>query len=281
MVKAYALIFGYCNKTMQSRVEEHPEFETSIKNDPIKLLEAIKVLMHDPIRAQYPMMSMTDSLTRLINSKQAENESLLDYLKRFKQLRDVAGSYMGKEVLNKFCEYQADYKDLKTNETKSKYKEEAFGAWMAYLLIRGSDQSKYGSLTKNLTSQYSLGNDQFPKTIATATDVLSNHRLDPKFYENQRHQREHREQQVRGDGDGAGGTSFAQKDRRNDKDVTCFICGKKGHRSPECPEKDNIPKARWAINNLTTGGNQQDTPDDVSEISADESARSATSARSD
>ncbi|MGC8553840.1 MAG: hypothetical protein ACP5O7_13425, partial [Phycisphaerae bacterium] len=138
MVKAYALIFSnYCSRIMQSRVEEHPEFDTTIKNDPIKLLEVIKVLMHDPVHAQYPMISMTDALTRLINDKQAENEPLLDYIKRFKQLRDVAVRHMGSEMLHKFREFQVESKDLKTDLDKKNYKDEAFEAWMAYLLIRG------------------------------------------------------------------------------------------------------------------------------------------------
>ena len=67
--KAYALIFNnYCTRSMQSRVEEHPEFETKIENNPIELLEAIKALMHDTVRAVYPMVSMTDAFARLINS---------------------------------------------------------------------------------------------------------------------------------------------------------------------------------------------------------------------
>jgi hypothetical protein len=53
LTKAYALIFStYCNKTMQNRVEENPEFEMTIRDDPIELLNKIKVLMHDPIRAK-------------------------------------------------------------------------------------------------------------------------------------------------------------------------------------------------------------------------------------
>ncbi|MGC9208147.1 C2HC-type zinc finger protein, partial [Acidithiobacillus sp.] len=266
---------------MQSRVEEHPEFDTTIKNNLIKLLEVIKVLMHEPVCAQYPMISMTDALTRLINAKQAENEPLLDYIKRFKQLRDVAVSHMGSEMLHKFCEFQVEFKDLKTDLDKKNYKDEAFEAWMAYLLIRGSDQNKYGSLTKNFISQYSLGNDQYPRTITMATDVLSNHRLDPKFFENQKRHREQQQQhQYRSDGEITGVASFAQKD----KDVTCFICGKAGHRSPQCPDKDNIPRAKWAINRamagLQSGGNDSDAADDMSEMSAEESVKTTTSSRS-
>ena len=44
LMKAYALIFGtYCSKAIQSRVEEHPDFETTIRDDPIELLKTIKI----------------------------------------------------------------------------------------------------------------------------------------------------------------------------------------------------------------------------------------------
>ena len=33
-IKAYALIFGYCNKVMQNRIEETPTFESKIRDDP-------------------------------------------------------------------------------------------------------------------------------------------------------------------------------------------------------------------------------------------------------
>ena len=58
--KAYALIFdNYCAKSMQSRVEQHPDFEKQIRNDPIELLKTIKVVMHDPVRGKYPYSSLT------------------------------------------------------------------------------------------------------------------------------------------------------------------------------------------------------------------------------
>jgi hypothetical protein len=34
-----------------------------------------------------------------------------------------------------------------------------------------------------------LGQDQYPKTITAATDALSNHKIDPNFYDNQRKNR--------------------------------------------------------------------------------------------
>ena len=37
--------------------------------------------------------------------------------------------------------------------------------------------------------------------------------------------------------------SFAQG-----TDVVCYCCGKKGHKSPDCPDKDKIPKEKWYQN---------------------------------
>ena len=48
---------------------------------------------------------------RTLNIKQLEHESFIDYMKRFKQLRDVLKLHIGGAILNKFiknlpdCEY--------------------------------------------------------------------------------------------------------------------------------------------------------------------------------
>ena len=50
MSKAYAVIFNnYCTRAMQNRIEEHPDFETKIKDDPIELLHTIRLLTHDMV----------------------------------------------------------------------------------------------------------------------------------------------------------------------------------------------------------------------------------------
>ena len=47
-----------------------------------------------------------------------------------------------------------------------------------------SYQSKYITLLKVSVYQFPMGYYQYPNTIMTTTDELSNHKLDPKFYEN-------------------------------------------------------------------------------------------------
>ena len=50
------------------------------------------------------MVSITNTLDRVFNVKQTENDNLLDYVKRFKQLSDVAKNQLGREFLDKFVE---------------------------------------------------------------------------------------------------------------------------------------------------------------------------------
>jgi hypothetical protein len=226
--KAYSLIMdSYCTRTMQARVESHPDFSKSIVNDPIALLEAIKILMHETQRAQCPEISMTEALVRCVTIKQGDSEALLDYVKRFKQQRDVMKSFLGRSILDDFLAHREDYKNETDKTKKSEMKNEAEGKWYAWLLLNGSDKNRYGTLLKELASQYARDTDQYPKTIETATDMLSTHRWDPKFHDNKKKHHENKNKDKE-DKEDKTETSFSQ----GKKQVICFCCGKKGHTVP-------------------------------------------------
>ena len=66
---AYSMIFDqYCTRVMQARIEEHPDFSTKIVNNPIQLLETIKTCIQQTVRAQYPLVSATESLKVFLKS---------------------------------------------------------------------------------------------------------------------------------------------------------------------------------------------------------------------
>ena len=110
--------------------------------------------------------------------RQQEQEHLNDYVKRFKQSCDMLKSHMGSKCLDEFVEHTEEYQSETETKEQSKLKEQGFRRFMAFLLLRNSDQSKYQSLMNGLISQYSMENDHYPKTITTATDILTNHRHD-------------------------------------------------------------------------------------------------------
>jgi hypothetical protein len=53
------------------------------------------------------------------------------------------------------------------------------------LYLNNADQKKYGSILQGLNTQQSLHNDQYPKTVIDANNVLSNHKFDD--YKSQAH----------------------------------------------------------------------------------------------
>jgi hypothetical protein len=110
LTKAYALIFStYCNKTMQNRIEEHPDYESMICDNPIELLDKIKVLLHDPIRAKYPFASPTEVMIRMLNIKQIENEGLFN-----KNTIENKDWYIWKAELYMQAEQQDEQEDNKS-----------------------------------------------------------------------------------------------------------------------------------------------------------------------
>ena len=158
--KAYALIFGtYCSKAIQSWVEEHPNYETTIRDNPIELLKTESVLMHDTVRAKYPYTSLYDAMMHLFNMRQ--QEYLNDYVKRFKQSCDVLISHMGSKWLDGFVEHTEESQNETQANEQSKLKEQACERFMAFVVLRNSDQAKYQSLMNGLISQYSMENDQY------------------------------------------------------------------------------------------------------------------------
>jgi hypothetical protein len=68
----------------------------------VELLLAIKHSMHETIRAEYPYVSMMDAWSSLINVRQQPEEKLMDYIKRFKQIRYVLTCWSHKSEKTSF-----------------------------------------------------------------------------------------------------------------------------------------------------------------------------------
>ncbi|MGL5936506.1 MAG: hypothetical protein ACRCZI_12910, partial [Cetobacterium sp.] len=241
--------------------------------DPVELLKAIRVLTHDTVRAQYPYVSLVDSVARLMTIKQYD-DSLLDYAKRFKQTRDVMKTYIGAGLLDAFVERTEEYKDEQDADVKKTMKKDAWNRLMAYLFLKGADSSKYGSLTKKYVTDFSGGEDTYPKTLQTAVDVLTNHRFDETYVEKKK------AAAAKQKADSEKATSFAQKEReKKQKDYICHCCGRKGHISPNCPKKDEIKKKDWHISKTMVAVQDADDDDEANEASDSEAEEEEKSSR--
>jgi len=175
--KSYAFLWSHCAKSMQSKLEARKDYST-IKGNPIELLKAIKQHALNYQEYRYEMAIILDALTTCLNLKQRENESLIDYTKRFKTARDVLLSHLGGPIiLTKYVETMDEY-DENDQVKIEKCANAAFAQLMAYTYLTHSDQTKYGSLIKGLQTQQSLENNQYPVTVTEANNILSNHKFD-------------------------------------------------------------------------------------------------------
>ena len=246
---------------MQAKIMERKDYDSS-KRDPIGLLQAIKELSLSYQDTKYDMKIITSAIKTFVNLKQKDDESLIDYTNRFKTARDVLKAQLGSElVLHKVVNADANYQEgdseaIKDNNTKIIKKH--YDRWIAYVYLENSDKNKYGSLINGLDSQQSLGTNQYPTTLGKATEVLSNHRFDAAYLEQKKKRNRHtsnntesesKHKQDSNDSNEEPKLSFATIEGK------CYCCGKPGHKSPECRQRNKIPRNEWAINKVAKNEN--------------------------
>jgi len=92
-----------------------------------------------------------------------------------------------------------------------------------------------------------LGNDQYPKDLITTTDIMSNHKMDPKHFENREARKKayNKQQHEKKDFPAEIETSFAQTE------ADCYACGRKGHMACDCSKKPN-KYANWHLKKAMT-----------------------------
>jgi hypothetical protein len=129
------------------------------------------------------MSMILDAMKTLLNTKQKEGKTLLDYTKRFRIAKEVLESHIrGPIILTKIVKAIQGYVEFLIIEVEQKknwkYKKNVFEQVLAYLYLENSDQAKYGSILSGLITQQSLKNDQYSRTITEANNMLSNHKFD-------------------------------------------------------------------------------------------------------
>ena len=176
--KAYALLWQRCAKAMQNRIEARKDYKKLIYNNPIELLKAIKEHALNYQETRYEMSIISDAMRACLSAKQRENEGLQDYTRRFKTSMEILESHIGGPLeIPKYVKTMDGYDEASPNK-RMELAKQASEQLFTYIYLENADQKKYGTVLKNLNSQKSLGNDQYPKKLIEATNVLSNHWYD-------------------------------------------------------------------------------------------------------
>jgi hypothetical protein len=95
---SFALIYEQCNKALQAKLKAREKYETEIKGDPIAKLKAIKEHTLSFQDHCYDAKIVVDAMRNLLNTKQQDNEDLVDFTRRFKAARDFFEAQMGTKM---------------------------------------------------------------------------------------------------------------------------------------------------------------------------------------
>ena len=181
----------------------------------------------------------------------------------------------GPITLKKYIELSTDYnEDLKQYENdnqnerdkpninEEKYIKKASSKLYAYIYLDNANKSKYESILKKLNQQFSLGNNQYKKSITEANSVLHNHKFDMLYSKSKLNSRSQvsREKENANETEEPISLTFTQTEGR------CYCCGKYGHKSPQCRLKDTKPRHEWYINTIQLTQSKKEISNDQDKV---------------
>ena len=136
---AAKIFLDYCTRGLQDKLESEADFETVLRDDPIKLLERIRVLMHEPDKAKEPFTSLLDATANFINIRQMENENINDYVRRYKNMRTIFKGLIGSKFLDGFADNLPEFKALTDKVKQAEFKATMFKKLEARNFVRTLD----------------------------------------------------------------------------------------------------------------------------------------------
>ena len=165
--KVYGLILGQCTRGVMNKLESEKSWDaTSKKHDPIELLKLIKQVTLNYQDSKYTYKSIFKTVQAFHTVRQHEGETLIDYVKRFKILKDLMEIHHGPLTFKAHILNDPALKPDKSN--RAELKKVAYDKYVAYMFIQGLDPKRHRNLATELDNQHALGDDKFPKDLSAA-----------------------------------------------------------------------------------------------------------------
>ena len=214
--------------------------------DGISLLKAIKSIVYNFQDQKYLAHSIHDAKHQFCLLSQGK-QTTQAYLEQFQNVVDMiehCGGSIGfepglhEEILSK----KGIPRQVATTKQKDQVAKEARERYLGTAFLCGSDRAQYGGLLEKIKNDFVQGQDNYPKMLVAAYNLLTNWKQDPC-------------NMVRMVGQINDGVAFTNVDDRvsgaalvtsdgtskkghgGDKShITCHRCGVKGHFVNECDE---------------------------------------------
>ncbi len=246
----YEVLWGQCTKPMRAQLKRNKQYtEMDDNKDCEKLLRAIKEVSHkfDSSISQYD--AVDDALIKWCNLRQERNETLSEFLERFKSLLDVIEGFgLNVAMHPALYRYEGEQAGLDLDKTdewskndKAKYSEcrsSAREKMIAMVFLKRACKYRYGPLVQELRNRYAMTFNEYPTTLCDCYDMLLEYKL--PSYEREKQPKKETGKDAQTD------VTFAQVDK-NGLDfvkgsdgmtrhkMDCRQCGRFGHMERHCP----------------------------------------------
>ena len=155
------VIWGQCSEALQAKLESLDKYETmcNTSNCP-ELLKALQGIMYKFESQRYVVVSLDDAQTQYFNIRQAADELLADYFKRFKNCVQVLKHFGGTVCAfdTKMIKAIASHEDSLPVSTDAPARRKApRGCTLAVALIKRADPMRFGNFWVDLANGFALG----------------------------------------------------------------------------------------------------------------------------
>ena len=239
-VVAYATMWNdYTTQGMRDKVEQSPDYESKIKDNPIALIEIMSTISQNGDTNTYTYRALYMALKGATNTRMPWSEHHNDFMKRVRGSGDPITRIMGKEWLRPMLETQASAKWKKANkEGKEKMCHEVHEAFLAHAMLEGANNEKHGSFKDDPHQMANLGEEKHPKTTAAMNTAIGKHKWDKTQSEHEKEQKSKKATKKE--------LQLAQT-RVNGRKFICYCCGEEGHPATQCPKSETIAPIDWWI----------------------------------
>jgi hypothetical protein len=238
--RAYALVVGQCLPELVSKIRGLDLYaQANVDQDAVKLLLIIRGYCCSFDANQQSMCALEGAKQQVQVFNQGYDVNVMDDVEYFMALVGVVETYGGvygnepghlREQLIKQGVTAADMDMTAANGSPNvaKIKKALVVTRKCYLscmILLGSDNSRFYQVKTDLQNDMTKGTNNFPKTVAETTCLLSKYKVPPRH--------------VRAREPDSKGVAFVQGSGERKPaigTIDCWHCGKLGHCKTSCPE---------------------------------------------